>query len=156
MISPGSTNPRLTDQGFANVFRVCGRDDVQGAFAADYVVDHKLADRIAIVHDQSAYGQGIADEFRRRLNERGIRETMSEAIAQGDKEFSELIKKMKDVVIDLIYFGGYFTESGLFVRQARGYGLTATILGPRRLCRRGHVDDLRPRAAQAGVGGRGG
>ena len=56
MISPASTNPRLTDQGFANVFRVCGRDDVQGAFAADYVVDHKLADKIAIVHDQSAYG----------------------------------------------------------------------------------------------------
>src|SRR5215468_11104277 len=128
MISPGSTNPRLTDQGFANVFRVCGRDDVQGAFAADYVVDHKLADRIAIVHDHSAYGKGIADEFRRRLSERGVRETMSEAIAQGDKEFSELIKKMKDVVIDLIYFGGYFTESGLFVRQARGYGLCATMM----------------------------
>jgi branched-chain amino acid transport system substrate-binding protein len=123
MISPGSTNPRLTD-----VFRVCGRDDVQGAFAADYVVDHKLADRIAIVHDQSAYGKGIADEFRRRLNERGVRETMSEAITQGDKEFSELIKKMKDVGINLIYFGGYFTESGLFVRQARGYGLTATMM----------------------------
>src|SRR5215207_7063667 len=54
MISPGSTNPRLTEQGFANFFRLCGRDDVQGAFAADYVVDNKLADSIAIVHDQSA------------------------------------------------------------------------------------------------------
>jgi len=128
MISPGSTNPRLTDQGFANVFRVCGRDDVQGAFAADYIVDHKLADRIAIVHDQSAYGKGIADEFRRRLNERGVRERMHEAIAQGDKEFSDLITKMKAVDIELIYFGGYFTESGLFVRQARGNGLTATMM----------------------------
>jgi branched-chain amino acid transport system substrate-binding protein len=128
MISPGSTNPRLTDQGFGNVFRVCGRDDVQGAFAADYIVDHKLADRIAIVHDQSAYGKGIADEFRRRLNERGVRERMHEAIAQGDKEFSDLITKMKAVDIELIYFGGYFTESGLFVRQARGYGLTATMM----------------------------
>ncbi len=49
MIAPSSTNPRLTEQGFANVFRVCGRDDAQGAFAADYVVDHGLADRIAIV-----------------------------------------------------------------------------------------------------------
>ena len=41
MMSPGSTNPLLTEQGFANVFRVCGRDDVQGTFAADYVVDHQ-------------------------------------------------------------------------------------------------------------------
>jgi len=128
MISPASTNPRLTDQGFANVFRVCGRDDVQGAFAADYVVDHKLADRIAVVHDQSAYGKGIADEFRRRLNERGVQERMYEAITQGDKEFSDLITKMKAVGIELIYFGGYFTESGLFVRQAREYGLTATMM----------------------------
>jgi branched-chain amino acid transport system substrate-binding protein len=128
MISPGSTNPRLTEQGFANVFRVCGRDDVQGAFAADYVVDHKLADRIAVVHDQSAYGKGITDEFKRRLNERGVRETMYEAIAQGDKEFGDLITKMRDGGIELIYFGGYFTESGLFARQARGYGLTATMM----------------------------
>jgi branched-chain amino acid transport system substrate-binding protein len=128
MISPSSTNPRLTEQGFSNVFRVCGRDDVQGAFAADYVVDHKLADRIAVVHDQSAYGKGITDEFKRRLNERGVRETMYEAIAQGDKEFGDLITKMRDGGIELIYFGGYFTESGLFVRQARGYGLTATMM----------------------------
>ncbi|WP_082145849.1 branched-chain amino acid ABC transporter substrate-binding protein [Microvirga massiliensis] len=128
MISPGSTNPRLTEQGFANVFRVCGRDDVQGAFAADYVVDNKLTDGIAIVHDQSAYGKGIADEFRRRLNERGVREKMYEAIAQGDKEFGDLIAKMRNSGIQLIYFGGYFTETGLFVRQARGRGLTATML----------------------------
>jgi branched-chain amino acid transport system substrate-binding protein len=128
MISPSSTNPRLTEQGLANVFRVCGRDDVQGAFAADYVVDHKLAERIAVVHDQSAYGKGITDEFKRRLNERGVRETMYEAIAQGDKEFGDLITKMRDGGIELIYFGGYFTESGLFARQARGYGLTAAMM----------------------------
>jgi branched-chain amino acid transport system substrate-binding protein len=127
-ISPGSTNPRLTEQGFANVFRVCGRDDVQGAFAADYVVDHGLAGRIAIVHDRSAYGKGIADEFRKRLNQRGVRETMYEAVAQGDEEFGDLIARMGDSSIDLIYFGGYFTESGLFVRQARQQGLTATMV----------------------------
>jgi branched-chain amino acid transport system substrate-binding protein len=127
-ISPGSTNPRLTEQGFANVFRVCGRDDVQGAFAADYVVDHGLAGRVAIVQDQSAYGKGIADEFRKRLNQRGVREAMYEAITQGDKEFGDLITKMRDGGIGLVYFGGYFTESGLFVRQARQQGLTATMV----------------------------
>ena len=53
MITPGSINPRLTEQGFANVFRISGRDDRQGRFAADYVVDHGLADRVAIVQDQT-------------------------------------------------------------------------------------------------------
>ena len=127
MISPGSTNPKLTEQGFPNVFRVCGRDDVQGSFA-DYVIDHLRADTIAVVHDHSAYGKGIADEFRRRLHQRGGRETMYAAIAQGDKEFGDLIAKMIDGGIQLIYFGGYFTETGLFVRQARSRGLTATMM----------------------------
>ena len=128
MISPGSTNPKLTEQSFPNVFRVCGRDDVQGSFAADYVVDHLRVDTIAVVHDHSAYGEGIADEFRRRLHQRGARETMYAAIEQGDKEFGDLIAKMIEGGIQLIYFGGYFTETGLFVRQARSRGLTAKMM----------------------------
>ena len=128
MISPASTNPKLTEQGFANVFRVCGRDDAQGAFGADYALDHELADKVAIVDDRSAYGKGIADEFRKRLSERGVREAMDEAVAQGDEEFGGLIARMRDGGIGLVYFGGYFTESGLFVRQARGEGLGATMV----------------------------
>ena len=83
---------------------------------------------IAVVHDHSAYGKGIADEFRRRLHQRGGRETMYAAIAQGDKEFGDLIAKMIEGGIQLIYFGGYFTETGLFVRQARSRGLTAKMM----------------------------
>src|SRR5262245_20145529 len=71
MTGPGSSNARLTDQGFPSVFGVCGRDDVQGSFAADCVIDQLRASTIAVVHDRSPYGKGIADEFRRRLHERG-------------------------------------------------------------------------------------
>ena len=126
MIAPSSTNPRLTEQGFANVFRVSGRDDRQGRFAADYAVDHGLADRIAIVQDQTTFGKGIADEFEKRLNERGVREAMDEAISQGDNDFGALIARMRDAGVRLVYFGGYHTEAGLFVRQARAQGLDAT------------------------------
>ena len=101
---------------------------MQGAFAADYVVDHGLVERLAIVDDRSTYGKGIADEFRKRLNERGVREAMDEAVAQGDEEFGDLITRMRDGGVGLIYFGGYFTEAGLFVRQARQRGLTATMV----------------------------
>jgi branched-chain amino acid transport system substrate-binding protein len=128
MISPSSTNPRLTEQGFANVFRVSGRDDRQGRFAADYAVDHGLADRIAIVQDRTTFGKGIADEFGKRLNERGVREAMHEAISQGDKDFGDLIARMGDGGIGLVYFGSYHTEAGLFVRQARAQGLKATLM----------------------------
>jgi branched-chain amino acid transport system substrate-binding protein len=128
MIAPSSTHPRLTEQGFANVFRVSGRDDRQGRFAADYAVDNGLADRIAIVQDQTTFGKGIADEFEKRLNERGVGEAMYEAISQGDKEFGDLIARMRDGGIGLVYFGGYHTEASLFVRQARAQGLKATMM----------------------------
>ena len=128
MITPGSVNSRLTEQGFANVFRTCGRDDTQGSFAADYVVDNRLAERVAIVQDQSAFGQGIAGEFRKRLNGRGVREVMDEPISQGDNDFGALIARMRDAGVQLVYFGGYHTEAGLFVRQAHSQGLAATVM----------------------------
>jgi branched-chain amino acid transport system substrate-binding protein len=146
MIAPSSTNPRLTEQGFANVFRVCGRDDAQGAFAADYVVDHGLADRIAIVQDRTTFGKGLADEFEKRLNERGVREVMDEAISQGDKEFVDLITKMRDAGVRLVYFGGYHTEAGLFVRQARPQGLTATMMANSAMLTREYWDLAGPAA----------
>ena len=61
----------------------------------DYVVDNKLGEQVAIVHDQTAYGKGLADEFKKQLNKRGVKEVMYEAISQGDKDFSALITKMK-------------------------------------------------------------
>lgn len=127
-MSPASTNPKLTEQGFENVFRTCGRDDVQGIYAANYVVDNKVATKIAVIHDKSAYGQGLADEFKKALNERGVQEVMYEAITQGDKDFTALITKMKDAGVELIYLGGYHTEAGLIVRQAREQGFNATMM----------------------------
>jgi branched-chain amino acid transport system substrate-binding protein len=127
-ISPASTNVKLTEQGFDNVFRTCGRDDVQGIYAGNYVVDNKLAEKVAIIHDKSAYGQGLADEFKKQLNTRGVKEVMYEAITQGDKDFSALVTKMKGAGVQLIYHGGYHTEAGLIIRQAREQGLNATLM----------------------------
>jgi branched-chain amino acid transport system substrate-binding protein len=127
-ISPASTNPQLTEQGFDNVFRVCGRDDAQGIFAADYVVDNNVGSKIAVVHDKTAYGKGLADEFKKQLNARGVEEAMYEAITAGDKDFTALITKMKEAGVDLIYLGGYHTEAGLIARQAKEQGINATMM----------------------------
>ena len=127
-ISPASTNPQLTEQGFDNVFRVCGRDDQQGQVAANYVVDNQVGHNIAVIHDKTAYGKGLADEFKKTLNELGTQEVMYEAITAGDKDFSALITKMKQAGVDLIYLGGYHTEAGLITRQAAEQGLEATLM----------------------------
>lgn len=127
-ISPASTNPTLTEQGFDNVFRTCGRDDIQGQYAANFVVDNKVASKIAILHDKTAYGKGLADEFKKQLNARGVDEVMYEAITAGDKDFTALITKLKEAGVELIYLGGYHTEAGLITRQAHEQGLSAKMM----------------------------
>jgi branched-chain amino acid transport system substrate-binding protein len=127
-ISPASTAVTFTEQGFDNVFRVVGRDDVQGTYAANYVVDNGLAQKIAILHDKTPYGKGLADEFKEQLNARGVQELMYEAISAGDKDFTAIITKMKNAGVDLIYLGGYHTEAGLIVRQAREQGFEAQLM----------------------------
>jgi branched-chain amino acid transport system substrate-binding protein len=127
-ISPASTNPQLTEQGLNNVFRVCGRDDQQGTFAANYVVDKNVGSKIAVLHDKTPYGKGLADEFKKQLNARGVEETMYEAITAGDRDFTALITKMKEAGVDLIYLGGYHTEAGLIARQAKEQGIDAIMM----------------------------
>lgn len=132
-MTPASTNPALTDdaakKGWNNVFRVCGRDDAQGAVAGKYLADTYKGKNVAIIHDKTAYGKGLADETKKTANKLGLKEAMYEAINQGDKDFTALISKMKQANIDAIYFGGYQTEAGLIVRQAQDQGLKAPLIG---------------------------
>jgi branched-chain amino acid transport system substrate-binding protein len=131
-ITPASTNPKLTDEAaqkkWNNVFRACGRDDQQGGVAGAYLAQHFKGKKIAIIHDKSTYGKGLADETQKALHAKQGKEAMYEAVTQGDKDFSALISKMKQANIDVIYYGGYHTEAGLMVRQAREQGLKATLI----------------------------
>ncbi len=130
MITPASTNPKLTDQGFTNVFRVCGRDDQQGAVAAEFAVAGVGAKRVAILHDKSTYGQGLADEFRKSLAlQKGEVEVVSfDGITQGDKDFRGILTALKEKSPDLFFFGGIFPEGGLLARQAKEMGLIAPMM----------------------------
>jgi branched-chain amino acid transport system substrate-binding protein len=128
-ISPASTNPTFTERGLNNVFRVCGRDDAQGPTAAQYVASHFKGARVAIVHDKSSYGKGLADQFQKALNGLGVKEALYEAITAGEKDYSPLVSRLKEVKADILYFGGYKTEGGLIVRQMREQGLKTTLVG---------------------------
>jgi branched-chain amino acid transport system substrate-binding protein len=132
-ISPASTNPAYTEdsakKGWNNIFRVCGRDDMQGKAAGDYIAAHFKGKPVAIIDDKSTYGKGLADETRKALRAHGINETIYDEINAGDKDFSALVSKMKQANIAVIYFGGYYTEAGLIVRQSRDQGLKAPLVG---------------------------
>jgi branched-chain amino acid transport system substrate-binding protein len=129
MISPYSTNPTLTEQGFANVFRVVGRDTLQATMVADYLAERWGDQEIAIVHDGQAYGKGIAEEALRRLGEHGVTGILFEAIEPGQTDYLKLIDKLQAQGIDALYFGGYAAETGLIIRQARSRGYDLQMIG---------------------------
>jgi branched-chain amino acid transport system substrate-binding protein len=129
MLTPGATNPKLTEQGFRNVFRTVGRDDEEGRIAGDYLADHWASKRIAIVHDGRVYGKGLAEETKKRLNERGVTEALFAAITPGMNDYSELIDRLKSTGIDIIFYGGYGPEAGLILREARDGGSKIQFLG---------------------------
>jgi branched-chain amino acid transport system substrate-binding protein len=129
-ISPASTNPALTDKRAGpNIYRVCGRDDQQGEIAGKYLFDHFADKNIAIVHDKTAYGKGIADEIKKTLNANGKEETLYEAYSAGEKDYSALVSKLKRANVDVLYVGGYHTETGLIARQMRDQGMDTIIMG---------------------------
>lgn len=128
-ITPASTNPRVTERGMWNVFRTCGRDDQQGAVAAAYILKHMKGKKIAVVHDKTTYGQGLADETRKAMNKGGMKEVLYEGINIGDKDFAALVSKIKASGADMVYWGGLHTEGGLLVRQMRDQGVKAVLFG---------------------------
>ena len=127
-ISPASTNPALTDEGGPGVFRVCGRDDQQGLVAGGFMSENFGDKNIAIVHDKTAYGKGLADETKAALNAAGTTETLYEAYTAGEKDYSALVSKLKSENIDVLYVGGYHTEAGLMVRQMREQGMDTVLM----------------------------
>jgi branched-chain amino acid transport system substrate-binding protein len=129
-ISPASTNPAFTDdRAGPNIYRVCGRDDQQGGIAGNYLAKHFADKNIAIVHDKTAYGKGLADETKKALNAAGKQETMYEAITAGEKDYSALVSKLKQAEIGVLFLGGYHTEAGLIARQMRDQGLDTILMG---------------------------
>ena len=112
MIAPSSASAKLTDEGGPNVFRVCGRDDRQGAMVADYLAEHWADKEIAILDDGTTWGAGVANGVRRRLRERGVSVAVDETFTPGEAEYSALVSKMQAAGVDVFFLGGYHRGGG--------------------------------------------
>lgn len=128
-VSPASTNPKLTQQGFENVFRVCTIDTVQGSFAGDFAIDELASKQVAVISDSTPYGDGLADEFAKQYESRGGKVVAREKIQLKDQDFKALVTKMVGLKPDLIYVGGMYTEAALISKQAKEAGLKVPVMG---------------------------
>ncbi|HET9618925.1 MAG TPA: branched-chain amino acid ABC transporter substrate-binding protein [Pseudolabrys sp.] len=128
-VTPASTNPQITERKMWNIFRTCGRDDQQGAVAGAYILKQFKGKKVAVVHDKTTYGKGLADETIKAMGKGGMKPVLYEGINVGEKDFSALVSKIKQSGADLVYWGGLHTEGGLIVRQMRDQGVKAPMMG---------------------------
>jgi len=128
MISPASSNPHLTDIGRKNVFRVIIRDDADGVMDGNYLADNWKGSQIAILHDNTVFGKGLADSTRDQLRKRGVTEAIYRAFEPGRSDYSDEIVDLQNNNIDVMYVGGYQTEMGLMIRAARDRGYNVQLI----------------------------
>ncbi len=151
MITPASTNPRVTEddsakeknctaitdagkkaacelQNFSVIMRMCGRDDQQGVEAAEFIVKKLKAQKVAVIHDKDTYGQGLADAMKAHLKTLGQDVVIYEGLTRGEKDFNALVTKIKAAKADAVYFGGLHSEAGPLLRQMREQGLKSYFI----------------------------
>lgn len=128
-IGTGSTSVRLTEKGLPLFFRTCPRDDAQGKSAADAIVKrgHK---RVALLHDNSSYAKGLADETRKHLDAAaGVDVVFYDALTAGEQDYAAILTKLKAANPDILFFTGYYPETGMLLRQKKEMGWNVPMMG---------------------------
>src|SRR5688572_18729095 len=129
MISPANTNEKITDRGYPNVNRVCGRDDVQGPVGAEFAANTLKVKSVYVIHDKTTYGQGVAEAFKKDIEKKGVKVIAFEG-TEEKSNFDPIITPIKAKNPDLVYFGGIYDQGAPFFKQAREKGLKSKFLGP--------------------------
>jgi branched-chain amino acid transport system substrate-binding protein len=135
-VSPANTNPTLTQgtdpanpaRPYANYFRTCTTDSVQGPFAAQYLLGAGIK-KVATIHDKKAYGQGLVEAFTKAFKAGGGTVTDAETINPDDKDFSAVITKVKATGPDAVYYGGEYPQAGPLSKQMASAGLNVPVMG---------------------------
>ncbi|MFS8098529.1 branched-chain amino acid ABC transporter substrate-binding protein [Lentzea alba] len=138
MVSPANTNPSLTrgndfltapKRQFDNYFRVCATDDLQGPYAANYLVEKAGKKKIAIVTDGKTYGAGLAAELQKQVTKKGGEIVGQETVGEKDTDFSGVIAKIKGLNPEAVYYGGEYPAAGPLSKQMKDNGLNVPLMG---------------------------
>jgi branched-chain amino acid transport system substrate-binding protein len=132
-VSPSATNPKYTQQGFTTAFRVMANDIQQGKVLGDFAAKQG-AKSVAIIDDRTAYGQGLADEFRKAAEAAGIKVVANEYTTDKATDFKAILTKIKSKKADLVFFGGMDAQGGPLVKQMKDLGIKAKFLGGDGVC----------------------
>jgi len=148
-MSPGTGNPKYTDQRPGpGIYRLAARDDQQGKTVGAFLAETYRGRNIAILHDSSVYGKGLTDAAKAVMNDAGMFETLNEAFPPGEKDYSQLVSRLKGEAVDVLLLGGFPAEAGLIRRQMAEQGMETVLVSGEALL----SDEYRAIAGAAGEG----
>ena len=127
-VGTGSTSIRLTEKGLPLFFRTCPRDDAQGAAVAAAIVKGGFK-KVALLHDKSSYAKGLADESRKALEKAGVEIVFYDALTPGERDYTAILTKLKAAAPDVVFFTGYYPETGMLLRQKKEMGWDVPMMG---------------------------
>jgi len=128
-LANGSTAIRLTQKGLDKFFRTCPRDDEQGKVAVK-TIDNMDFERVAILHDNTTYAKGLADEAKKLLSKQGAADVVFfDALTPGERDYSAILTKMKAAKPDAVFFTGYYPEAGMLLRQKKEMNWNVPFIG---------------------------
>jgi branched-chain amino acid transport system substrate-binding protein len=127
VISGSATNPKLTEQGFKNQFRVVGRDDQQGPAIASYLATEKKPKLVAVIDDATAYGEGIANEVEKTLKAANIKVLPREKGTDKTTDWKAVLTKLRGRNPDAVFYGGMDATGGPLLKQGRELGIKAVF-----------------------------
>ena len=133
-ISPSSTNPDYTKQGFKTTYRLVATDAQQGPALGNYVANTLKAKTVAIIDDSTQYGKGLADEFEKTVKAAGVKVVTREASNNKATDFKAILTKVKGSKPDVIMYGGMDATGGPLAKQAAELGIKAKIVGGDGMC----------------------
>jgi len=132
-ISGSATNPKYTQQGFKTAFRVMANDVQQGKILGEFAVKQGVK-TVAIVDDRTAYGQGLADEFRKAAEASGLKVVATEYTNDKATDFKAILTKIKSTKAELVFYGGMDAQGGPMAKQMKELGIKAKFLGGDGVC----------------------
>lgn len=128
-VMDASTNPELTEQGFAQAFRTIGRDDEQGPIAASFITSFLHDTRVAVGNDNSTYAKGLANATVSALQKDGAKVVFNNALTPGQSDYTSFLTKIGQSKPQVFYYTGYYPEFGLLLKEAKQLGLSFTMMG---------------------------
>ncbi|MGP1629427.1 MAG: branched-chain amino acid ABC transporter substrate-binding protein [Giesbergeria sp.] len=134
MVSTVGTNPKVTDGGYKNLFRIIASDTQIGSNMATYAANVMKVKNVAVIDDRTAFGQGVADEFTKEAKKLGLNLVGQEFTTDKSTDFLAILTNLKGKSPDAIFFGGYAPQAAPMARQMKQLGMKAKLLGGDTLC----------------------